>query len=201
MGAVVDQQVLESLMKTHVQKLFEVVAKDEGGLEDFSVSSIPWFICLFAATLENEVVARIWDFMFLYGSCVLFRVGLGVLRRVEMVAVKAGSASSGDLRGFLATELKLVTVADVEEFIEYFEDTVTQKVVATLRERHRVDKVASSSCQLTVVLADGVRQEDSLVVEDYFAVSPSSLGDRRGRSSTASRRKRIVKEIDAFLGR
>jgi hypothetical protein len=184
-------------MQDHTPKLFACL-DESSTLEDFTVSSIPWFMCLFAATFDPFVSARLWDFLFLLGSSVLFRVALGILRRVETLLLP----SSSDVRAILASVLKSVTELDIETFVEYFELTVTDQIVASLRDRHRqdIDLAHSSPCQLTVRQSLSVDLLSS-VREDYFATSAPVPVPALRRSSTAGRRKKIVKEIDAFLGR
>ena len=80
-GAVVDQQVLEYLVQYYLPKLSGILGDE--GLAEFSVTAIPWHMCLFAATFSLSGTGRIWDFLLGFGGVVVFRVGMGLLGWVE----------------------------------------------------------------------------------------------------------------------
>jgi len=42
-----------------------------------------WFLCLFAADMEPQLTANLWDFLFSHGAHMLFAVALGLLAAVE----------------------------------------------------------------------------------------------------------------------
>ena len=44
---------------------------------------VRWFLCLFAADMEPELTANLWDFLFTHGAHLLFGVALGLLAAVE----------------------------------------------------------------------------------------------------------------------
>lgn len=44
---------------------------------------LQWFLCLFTTQLNIEVIETIWDFLFLEGTVVLFRITFGILSMME----------------------------------------------------------------------------------------------------------------------
>ena len=188
-GAVIDQQVLEQLMKQFCPALYLRLV-ETASLEDFSVVAIPWFMCLFSATLSADLTARLWDFLFLLGPCVVFRCALGLIRRL----------APGDSRAELAALLKALTERDIEQFA--LEGLITNELIGELRDQARRNHAASSPCHLTVAGVGGAEGARPVPVDDnYFPTSALPTGQAAHLTRARLRRQRVLKEIDAFLGK
>lgn len=59
------------------------VATSSSPLPTISLTTTPWFMSAFVATLPVEPAARVWDALFYEGSAVLFRAALAVFRIAE----------------------------------------------------------------------------------------------------------------------
>ena len=182
-GAVVDQQVLESLVGLLLKPLCSYLGE---GLSEFTVSAIPWYMCLFSATFPMNVTIRIWDFLFVHGSVVIFRVALSILEKVQTIVVAKG----GDARTHLAAVLKEVTVETVPDFCLAWGDKVTNESIIELREMHRKEEAQGLSIPAASIA--------SALEEEYFLTSQPAPVQRQPR---ISRRKQILREVAAFLGK
>ena len=40
---------------------------------------LEWFITLYTKALDLDIVSRVWDLFFLYGSIVIYKTGIGNL--------------------------------------------------------------------------------------------------------------------------
>ena len=80
MEALVDQKIFNRLIKKCLPNIWKI-------FKTFRVNphlvSIQWFICLFTQGFQPEVTDKIWDYWFLSGSKVFFRVGLALLSMLE----------------------------------------------------------------------------------------------------------------------
>lgn len=59
-----------------------------------NVFTMQWFLTLFATCLPKNVLLRVWDCVFLYGSEVLFRTSLSIWDKLSVSIMKATSADS-----------------------------------------------------------------------------------------------------------
>jgi hypothetical protein len=71
-GALLDQSIFEDLVKKQLPDLAKHLEKQDIQL---SVLTLPWFLSLFAHTLQLPFVTRILDHFFMDGPHVLFQVG------------------------------------------------------------------------------------------------------------------------------
>ena len=74
-GVVQDQKIFDFLLRTRIPKVAR--AFDELGINS-SLLTVQWFICLYAYTFSKDVVARIWDEIFLFGYTVIYKFSLAV---------------------------------------------------------------------------------------------------------------------------
>jgi len=75
-----DIDVFESVLAKKCPKVYEIIEK-----HDVQVKSVctEWFVTWFAKALPSHTVLRVWDTLFYEGFKVLFRVALGIFKRVE----------------------------------------------------------------------------------------------------------------------
>lgn len=79
-GARSDQQIVQYLIETKFPRLSEHFQEH---FYDVSTTSLQWFTCLFAYNFNFELVARIWDLIFIIGPKFLFRITLAIFHLLE----------------------------------------------------------------------------------------------------------------------
>lgn len=84
-GVLLDQVVLEELVKKYIPKVTEHFQKKEIQL---SVACLPWFLTLFINSMPLPFAFRILDCFFMEGPKVLFQIALSILKRHEKELVK-----------------------------------------------------------------------------------------------------------------
>jgi hypothetical protein len=75
-----------------------------------SIFTIQWFVCLFSNSLHVDIVKLVWDYLFIKGSTILFKVGLVVLDYCCKDLVKATDFSDA----ILIIEETLKGIKDLE---------------------------------------------------------------------------------------
>ncbi|EPB91190.1 hypothetical protein HMPREF1544_01895 [Mucor circinelloides 1006PhL] len=84
-GVLLDQVVLEELVKKYIPKVTEHFQRKEIQL---SVACLPWFLTLFINSMPLPFAFRILDCFFMEGPKVLFQIALAILKRHEKELVK-----------------------------------------------------------------------------------------------------------------
>ncbi len=79
-GALIDQQVLQHIVKERMPELAEHF---ESIQIDLGVLAVNYIICLLGTGLQQEVTDRIWDLMFLKGHKMIFRFILAIFKLIE----------------------------------------------------------------------------------------------------------------------
>lgn len=79
-GVLLDQVVLEELVKKYIPKVTEHFQRKEIQL---SVACLPWFLTLFINSMPLPFAFRILDCFFMEGPKVLFQIALAILKRHE----------------------------------------------------------------------------------------------------------------------
>ncbi|KAF4671534.1 hypothetical protein FOL47_001458 [Perkinsus chesapeaki] len=204
-GAVVDRLVLEELAEQYLKGLCGALENEQRSLSEFSFLTIPWYLCLFTATLPVDVSTRIWDFYLANGMCVIFRVSLGILM-VAQGPIVSGEDSLNDLRDLIEKSINELGVCDVPDYCTAF-NKVTNTVIDVMRESKRkeiekeeeVDRKFGRKtdnmdrCFLTV--KDSPEPTEK-VDDDYFQVEK-----RRADSGGSSGRRgeRLMQELGDFM--
>ncbi|KRX00606.1 Rab-GTPase-TBC domain [Pseudocohnilembus persalinus] len=75
-GVICDQQIFNNLLQVHNPNVFKILEKNQISTGLFLTQ---WFVCLFAQTLNYEILKIAWDHMFLKGSVTLFKIGLIIM--------------------------------------------------------------------------------------------------------------------------
>lgn len=94
-GILVDQGVLKKLISKTLPNLWETLVKHK---VDPNLFTVQWFVCLFAQSLDLEVLDEVWDHFFLYGGKTLFKAGLALLTLVEKDLVACGEFGNSEER-------------------------------------------------------------------------------------------------------
>lgn len=82
-GAIADQLVLRELVRVALPRIADAITTLGGSGDEISLVVMRWFMCLFTASFDADVAARVLDTVFVCGSKALFRVVLTLLRAVE----------------------------------------------------------------------------------------------------------------------
>lgn len=84
-GVIIDQRWLESFVKQKFAKMSKHLNK-----MGFDTQAIifQWFVWLFANTFQFDIVARIWDNLFLFGIVTIFQYALAVFEILKKDIVK-----------------------------------------------------------------------------------------------------------------
>ena len=191
-GAMIDRKVVEQLLR---QFLPDLCACLQSQIEDYSFVSIPWNMCLFSTALSMDVSVRLWDFLFAYGPCVLFKTSLGILKELE-AALMSKQTSVADVRSKLMSIESSINANDVALFQSMFPDC-SNHLVALLREelRNPLDECRPLSVKDAV--------EDSLnscVSDDsYFGIDPGLRRSRSAKEQERERRRYAIDNLSLFL--
>ena len=192
-GPVIDRRVLESLIADVLPDLASALGDS---LEDYSFISIPWNMCLFSTSLPLNVSVRLWDFLFAFGPCVLFRVGLGLLRELES-ALTVGRLPVAGLREKIREIESKTTTDDVALYCAQFPE-VTNERVSELRESFRTNDGGKS--QMSV--RDGVQESLSSCVSDdcYFGAQDSQRATQTERRRRRESKHLALAGLASFMG-
>ncbi|CAK9020456.1 unnamed protein product [Durusdinium trenchii] len=83
-----DTAVLEEMLRERLPAVHQVLVQHQF---DFLFVTSKWFLCLFAATLSDEVLRRVWDVLLVDGIEAVFRVSLSLfaLHQKAILQVKS----------------------------------------------------------------------------------------------------------------
>lgn len=191
-GAVVDKAVLEALVAKFLTSL-----KTDPSSPDISFMSIPWNMCLFSANLTRAISIRVWDFLFAFGPCVLFRISLGILGELADELSRNPNADPRSIVKKIEANLKS---SDILCFMQRF-DECDNVMINSLREQVRNSTVSSQPP------GNGggfmtVRDSDPSVSENFLP--PPSPPPRPARSETSRIQhelsKRTIDGLGDFMG-
>ena len=84
-GVIIDQRCLESMLKQRFSKVYKHLEK-----VGFDCQSIifQWFVCLFSNSFKFDIVAHIWDNVFLHGVVTIFQYALGIFEIMKKEILK-----------------------------------------------------------------------------------------------------------------
>lgn len=181
-GAVVDKSVLEHLVDQFLPSLRSRLQSDDTS-PDVSFMSIPWNMCLFSANLSRQLAIRVWDFLFAFGPCVLFRISLGILGDLD-----TDQTRPIDVRSSIKLIESKLTPSDILCYMQRFEK-VDNNLVSSLREKIRNSSPNAPSGFLTIRDSEGE-------VSDNFLPTPH----RAVRSASSRIHKEVTKRTIDGLG-
>ena len=96
-GAQTDQQVLTSLLATHLPSIYTNLTNHS---IDLSLITMSWFLTLFSSTLHIKILLRIWDILFFEG-----RVGKGSFKIINLRIHQ--SWEDGNVASFLENNIQI----------------------------------------------------------------------------------------------
>lgn len=114
-GGVIDQSVLNILVHKHLPKLHKHF--DKIGLE-LSTISVPWFLCIFLATIEMDVGLTFLDIFFLEGPKAIFWISLGILQICEQQLLN----TVDDDQAMRVIKNFFIRLGDINNFAVYTND-------------------------------------------------------------------------------
>uniref|UniRef100_A0A0N5C9I4 RUN and TBC1 domain-containing protein 3 n=1 Tax=Strongyloides papillosus TaxID=174720 RepID=A0A0N5C9I4_STREA len=131
----IDQKIIHHLLKLHIPELYECL-KTRG--IDLSMVTANWFLTLFASSLRTDFLFRIWDLLFVYGSSIIFRLIISMLKinEVEIITMcrEEESFISTDIFNFISKiPRNIKKIDDVLEMSMSFDYVITPKIIQELR--------------------------------------------------------------------
>lgn len=105
-GALVDQGVLEELVKTHLPRLYRKL--EPYGI--LNMVSLSWFLTIFLSVIPFESAIRIMDCFFYFGAKIVFQIALCILECNEEALLK--SKDDGEAMTILTGFLENITNLD-----------------------------------------------------------------------------------------
>jgi hypothetical protein len=186
-GAMIDQQVLETLISSELPALSAIVEN----MGDYSFVSIPWNMCLFSTAFPMPVSVRVWDFLFTLGPCVLFKISLGLWRELESELV-FNNLPVSDIRSKLSDIEQRTNINDISLYCSEF-PSVTNENVESIRDRIRASNAVSSSAECQMSVRDAAVVDESLnsCVSDqqFFGSQDDSRRSTASSSNVMSSRR------------
>jgi hypothetical protein len=202
-GAVVDREVLDRLVLQFIPGLVERLAEETGGfdnvnptsvLSEYTFMSVPWHMCLFSATLDRMCAVRLWDFLFAFGPCVLFRTSLGILHELfNRMVIK--SIPLVEVREVLRKIENSLTLADLTIFACHQFTDCDNVMVEGFRELVRKEPTTRTVVPTNQPLT--VRGSSVLISDESY------FGEEKIRRPSSTRRERdksILFTLEDFLG-
>lgn len=144
LGVRVDERLLRHLVQVHMPELTELMHDLNA---DISMVIANWLITLLASAFPPRILFRIWDWIFAFGSAVLFRIILSMLKLNEEKLLerwrnaKASSSSDPGSELFAAISRLSSEISGVEDLLEMahsFEFSVTDHLIKELRRKYQV---------------------------------------------------------------
>ena len=98
----IDMAVFRELLKLKLPKLYnhlnilQISSTNDQSIEPplVNVFTMQWFLCIFASSLPQHLIVRIWDFLLLDGIEILFRTALSIWDKLSEYIMKSVSADS-----------------------------------------------------------------------------------------------------------
>lgn len=114
LGSLVDQQVIEALVATHLPHVYASLNEKVGGV---GLVTVPWFMCLFVRCLPWEATLRTLDWFFAEGPRALFIVALATLNlfQREIVHEDDGAVLLELLKHRIVEEINTVELFTIAE--------------------------------------------------------------------------------------
>lgn len=134
---------------------------------------------------------RLWDFLFAFGPCVLFRISLGILNELSR---RMGSVDLGEVRELLRKIEHSLDVADLTIFASHQFLACDNALVDRVRAKVRKD-AAKPSLPLTVKVFPPQGQQ-----ENFFGQSVSTPPSVSSAREQRFREKSVLNSLAGFMG-
>lgn len=137
-GVLLDTVVFDELLRETMPDLVEFLRDNFIEPKTFSFQ---WFSCLFSYNFSWEVLAKIWDLLFLKGQKILFRVALATLHLMKKTMMQHNGIEEimkdFDSIPFVIQDANvLIQVSNMPQY------KVKNKQLVALRAKYRPDLVA-----------------------------------------------------------
>ena len=192
-GAVIDRQVLEHLIASKLPRLTAIL---DDQLSDYSFMSIPWNMCLFTTAFPKDISVRVWDFLFAFGPCVLFRTALGLVQELESKLINGLPVS--EIRSEMKRIEDTTTARDLLAYLNRFTD-IDNDTVGGLRDQIRLSRTDSCSPYLSVVGSVEEPLSNRVSDEGYFGLSVDQSAPASERRRQREARKRVMRGLSQFM--
>uniref|UniRef100_A0A7E4V5X8 RUN and TBC1 domain-containing protein 3 n=1 Tax=Panagrellus redivivus TaxID=6233 RepID=A0A7E4V5X8_PANRE len=145
LGLQADERVIKHLMCIHTPELVDLIKKND---IDISAVIINWLLTVFASVFPIKTLLRLWDFLFVDGSVVVFRIIIAMLKMREpdlILVSKIADECPAEL--FNAIVQLPSTITDANGLIDNsltLDMTITTEVVTSLRKKYQGMLMADS---------------------------------------------------------
>lgn len=136
-GVIIDQKVFDNVFMHKLQKLASVL--ERLGIES-CLFTVQWFICMFSFNFDKDVVCVMWDYIFLYGHCIGFSIGIAVLSIIKEQIF--GQRDFVVALAVIEQECKKITVNQFKAVMKEKFYNVSYGLVAKLRKKYEVGVLA-----------------------------------------------------------
>lgn len=134
-GALVDQNVLDELVREHMPDLHQKLAP----LGVLSMISLSWFLTIFLSVMPFEVALHIVDCFFFDGARVVFQVALAILNvnQESLLKVRDDSEAMTILSGYIEN-IRVTDISNLikESYSKY--GKIDEEMIEKLRMKHRI---------------------------------------------------------------
>lgn len=79
-GVQVDLRVFRYLIQQYLPRIHQVFNEHD---IDLTLICFQWFLTLYSNVFHRKLIFHLWDYFFLYGSMILFQIGLIILKQYE----------------------------------------------------------------------------------------------------------------------
>jgi hypothetical protein len=91
LGSLVDQHVLADLVDAELPELSAHLQKLGGTGREFAMITAQWLPTLFSESFPAHLLTILWDLLFAYGTCMLFKIALAIVRAQAPYVLQATS--------------------------------------------------------------------------------------------------------------
>ncbi|KAL3308884.1 hypothetical protein Ciccas_012579, partial [Cichlidogyrus casuarinus] len=149
LGVHADQRVLNELLRKTLPALSDHLVTHD---IDLALITLPWFLTLFASSVDARVLVRLWDLIFLEGSTMLFKISLTLLKQHELPLLS--TQNSADLFNLLTNIPANITnvqqlIIDIHEFEEEAGECLEISSLSMLRRHHLAQLMSNENLLLS----------------------------------------------------
>uniref|UniRef100_A0AC34QSP7 RUN and TBC1 domain-containing protein 3 n=1 Tax=Panagrolaimus sp. JU765 TaxID=591449 RepID=A0AC34QSP7_9BILA len=138
LGLQADERVIKHLMCIHTPELVELIKTNE---IDMSMITINWLLTLFANVLPIQMVLRIWDYIFIDGSVINFRIIISMLKMREQNIFLASKVADNCPAELFNSIVQIPsTISNIDGLIDFmltYNETITLELISGLRKKYQ----------------------------------------------------------------
>ncbi|CAF0727004.1 unnamed protein product [Adineta ricciae] len=141
-GVQVDIRVFRYLIQQYLPSIHDLFNEHD---IDLTLICFQWFLTLYSNVFHTKFLCHLWDYFFLYGSTILFQIGLIMLKQYENLLVETNN--SAQIFNFLC-ELPQLFEDEYGNNEQIFKDLPTLfNLTSTIIESHRKKYLAELMSQ------------------------------------------------------